>query len=53
MIWMMMTVLCWPTADTVAEEKMMKGTTPTRCMDESGQGPKRAIAMAIAHLLKV
>jgi hypothetical protein len=27
--------------------------TPTRHMDESGQGPKRVVDEAVAHLLKI
>jgi hypothetical protein len=42
-----------PTADSAAEDKAMTWVTPRQRMDKSGQGPKRAIAGHIAHLLEV
>ncbi len=43
--WVMMTT------DPATEDEMTKAATPTRDMDESGQGQRRAIAEAIARPL--
>jgi hypothetical protein len=40
-------------ADSATEDEMTKKTTPARGVDEFGQGPRRAIAKAVAHPLGV
>jgi hypothetical protein len=42
-----------PRAADPAAEMRRRQTSSTRHMDKSGQGPKRAIGEAVAHLLKI
>jgi hypothetical protein len=50
MVLTLMTTTMPPPTDPTAEDKVMTGTTPAKYVDESSQGPKRAIA--IAHPLR-
>ncbi len=46
MLEMMIMITMLPQCDPATKDKRMMGMTPTRCMDESGQGPNRAVATA-------
>jgi hypothetical protein len=48
---MMMMTLSHPTADSAAKDETMTKTTQASCIDESGQGPRRAVAIAMARPL--
>ncbi len=46
-------VLCRPAGDPAAKDETIAGTNSARRMNESGLGPKRIVAIAVARLLGV
>jgi hypothetical protein len=52
MLKMMMTDATPGVADPAAEHEA-KVENPARCIDESDQGSRRAVAVAVAHLLRI
>ncbi len=42
-----------PAADPAIEDEMTKKMTPAKGVEESGQGPRRGVAEAVAHPLGV